>query len=514
MAYQNIFSVKKTKPQMSTVSSAYKPNNPVSAFGQAAAAGQGITQVQKLAFAQPKAPQMSAAPRLQQNMSVAPKLIQGSGYGSNYASNASNQPVRTPQPIPQPIPQPTAVPTPTPQPQAVDPTQVRINDVSSTGTAQQQFAENARKKQEEYIKQQYDIASQQLGEQLPAAEAQFGRLKANTEASIADLLAGGERQKAQATDYYGDAQRQAAKNRRQVQGQTQRIFANLGTLDSRGEGSFQEATENQDSEFNRYTQQNLKAKADKLSEIDMGVKAAERQALATITQEEAKLSELARNIKYAQANNNLQQARELTDAYNTTQQYIYEIEDSVSQMKYQFALEQQKLVNEMKKTQTFTPEFMAGGAPTNQAEYEFFIKNQKDLQSAYGNAPAKTKSASQLQIEGKSGAGLRALDTIEAEILNNPNILAQASIYGSPGARQYDAAISSITDAIGGLRTGASVSPEQQKYYRNILPKMGDSKETIQYKLNAIRQELQGYTQGASSMSGDIPPELLSILGL
>ena len=371
MAYQNIFSVKKTKPQMSTVSSAYKPNNPVSAFGQAAAAGQGITQVQKLAFAQPKAPQMSVAPRLQQNMSVAPKLIQGSGYGSNYASNASNQPVRAPQPIPQPTPQPI------PQPQVADPNQVRINDVSSTGTAQQQFAENARKKQEEYIKQQYDIASQELGEQLPAAEAQFGRLKANTEASIADLLAGGERQKAQATDYYGDAQRQAAKSRREVQGRTQREFANLGTLDSRGEGSFQEATENEDSEFNRYTQQNLKAKADKLSEIDMGVKAAERQALATITQEEAKLSELARNIKYAQANNNLQQARELTDAYNTTQQYIYEIEDSVSQMKYQFALEQQKLENELAKTSIagLSQDFFNTGRPTTKADAEYIFKN-------------------------------------------------------------------------------------------------------------------------------------------
>jgi hypothetical protein len=250
----------------------------------------------------------------------------------------------------------------------------------------------------------------------------------------------------------------------------------------------------------------------------MAVKAAERQARATITEEEAKLSELARNIQYAQANNNLQQARELTDAYNTTKQYIYEIEDKVNEMKYQFGLEQQKLENELAKTSTagLSQDFFNTGRPSTAADAEYIFKNPTGA-TAYQKlmgGDTKTKSASQLQVEGKSGAGLRALDTMEAEILNNPSILAQAAIPGSPGARQYEAAISSITDAIGGLRTGASVSPEQQKYYRNILPKMGDSEETIQYKLNAVRQELQGYTQGASSMSGDIPPELLSILGL
>jgi hypothetical protein len=373
MAYQNIFSVKRTKPQMSMASGAYKPNNPLDAMGRSAVSGQGISQPPRLSYAQP---QQSKAPQ----MSVAPKLIQGSGYGSQYASNQTNQPVRTPEKT-----QPAA-----PVQQAVDPTARYMSDTRTTANSQQQFAENARKQQEDYIKQQYALASQQLGEQLPAAQAQLGQLKANTEASITDLLAGGERQKAQATDYYGDAQRQAAQSRRETQGQTQRTFANLGTLDSRGEGSFAQANENQDSEFNRFTQQTLKAKADKLSEIDMTVKAAERQARATITEEEAKLSELARNIQYAQANNNLQQARELTDAYNTTKQYIYEIEDSVNQMKYQFGLEQQKLDNEMKKTNTFTQGFMDGGKPTNQAEYEFFIKNKDAVQGLYGGGATKS----------------------------------------------------------------------------------------------------------------------------
>ncbi len=404
MAYQNIFSVKKPT---------FKPNNPLDAMGRSALSGQGISQPPRLSYAQPK---QSTAPKPAPQMSVAPKLIQGSGYGAQYASNQTNQPVRTPEK--------TQVPAPVQQ--AVDPTARYMSDTRTTANSQQQFAENARKQQEDYIKQQYALANQQLGEALPAAQNQFGQLKSNTEASITDLLAGGEKQKQQATDYYGEAQREAAKSRREVQGQTQRTFAGLGTLDSRGEGSFAQANENQDSEFNRFTQQTLKAKADKLSEIDMTVKAAERQARATITQEEAKLSELARNIQYAQANNNLQQARELTDAYNTTKQYIYEIEDSVNQMKYQFGLEQQKLDNELAKTSTtgLSQDFFSTGKPTTAADAEYIFKNPTGAtayQKLIGGDAGKTKSASQLQVEGKSGAGLRALQTIEAEILNNPN---------------------------------------------------------------------------------------------
>jgi len=494
MALTNIFSINKKKPLVSSVNQGYAATNPLSSFGQKVVSGQGMNTIQNMIA--PKTTVQKQTQTVKPQMSVAPKQIQGSGMGSNYASNPTNYvaPAYTP-PVYKPV---------TPK---TDPTQSFVDSASQTANRQKTFAEQQRDQQQKFIKEKYSLANQQLKEALPAAQQQFGQFKANTEASIADLLAGGERQKSQASDYYGDAQRLAAQTLRETQGQTQRTFAGLGTLDSRGEGSFAQANENQMSEFNRNTQQILKAKADKLSEIDATVSAAERSARATITQEEAKLNELARNIEYAVANNSLEEAQQLTQAYNETQQYIYDIEDALTQTKYQFGLEQQKLQDELAKTQSFTPEFMAGGQPTNQAEFEFFIKNK--MGGGAGN-----KSASALQVEGKAGAGLRALQTIEAEILNNPNILIQASIPGSPGARQFEAAMSSITDAIGGLRTGASVSPEQQRYYRNILPKAGDSPETIQYKLDAVKQELQGYSQGSNNMNTDVPPELMSILGL
>jgi len=112
----------------------------------------------------------------------------------------------------------------------------------------------------------------------------------------------------------------------------------------------------------------------------------------------------------------------------------------------------------------------------------------------------KPKSSAALQVLGKSQAGLSALDEIERQLAQNPAILAQSSIPGAPGARVYESMVSSITDAIGGLRTGASVSPQQQAFYRNLLPKFGDSPETIRVKIDALRRELNTYAQGLGAI--------------
>ncbi|HON26187.1 MAG TPA: peptidoglycan DD-metalloendopeptidase family protein, partial [Myxococcota bacterium] len=258
-----------------------------------------------------------------------------------------------------------------------------LDYAKSVADRQTQTAEQQRKQQADFIASKYGLANSQLKDQLPAAQQQFGQFKADTEQTIADLLAGGARQKSQATDYYGDAQRQAALADRQIRGTTQQTFSNLGTIDSTGQGSFGQATENQASDFNRFTQQNLKAKADKLTEIDATVETAVRSAKATITQEEAKMNELARNIQYALANNDLQQAQELTTAYNTSQQYIYDIQDTLAQTQYQFALEKEKLQNELAKTNAdvagLSQGFLQTGKPENQADFIYRLKNGKDV---------------------------------------------------------------------------------------------------------------------------------------
>lgn len=127
--------------------------------------------------------------------------------------------------------------------------------------------------------------------------------------------------------------------------------------------------------------------------------------------------------------------------------------------------------------------------------YELQEKNIKD-----SGAGPKELSASAAQMLGKANAASSALDRIDTTLSKNPLQLILLNAPGAPGARQLEADYSSLADAIGGLRTGASVSPEQSKYYRNILPKPGDSPETIKSKLEAVRQELQFYIKNGPAV--------------
>ncbi len=110
----------------------------------------------------------------------------------------------------------------------------------------------------------------------------------------------------------------------------------------------------------------------------------------------------------------------------------------------------------------------------------------------------KAKSAASLQVEGKANAGLKAIQDMETLIQSDAGVVFAShtpmiEMFKGQSRKQYEAAVSSLTDAIGGLRTGASVSKEQQQFYADMLPKPGDSPETIRVKMAAVKRELGGY---------------------
>lgn len=415
-------------------------------------------------------------------------------------------------------------PAPTPTPEVkTDPTQTWMDYISNAGAGRKATEQQRLKDSIDYYTKLNNLTNQQLMEQLPVAQEQFDQYKTNTEATIADLLSGGERQKSQTRDYYGEAQRGAAQTLRETQGANQRTFANLGTLDSRGEGSFGQANENTTSEFNRFTQQNLKAQADKLSEIDATVSAAERQARATITQEEQKMRQLARDIQYAVANNDLQTAQSLKEEYTTSQNYIYDIEDTLAQTKYQFGLEQQKLENEIAKVQTFTPEFMATGVPTNQAEYEFIIKNQKDASQYYGTAPSGGKlTEKQMAYQAAGNIAQNALTK-----LNSGNVstgignkffggIGETLGTNSPEQQAYRSDLAAMRTAIQNALLGANMSPKEMEQIMAAIPQYNDAPSIARSKLQSLITNLPimaGNFQQAAPAAGVDINELLAQYG-
>jgi len=354
---------------------------------------------------------------------------------------------------------PTNYVAPTAPPAAkVDPSAQYLSDATKMGQSRMGFVRGQGDQQADYIKKQYELANKGLQDQAGNAEVTFNQFKGDTEASIKDLLAGGERQKSQAKDYYGEAQRLAAKTRNETRGQTQRTFANLGTIDSRGEGSFQQATENQDSEFNSFTQKNLREQADKLAQIDETVATAERTARTAISTKQQELVSLKQKIELATAQNNLDQAQELTAAYNATQDLIYQIEDSVSQLQYAHSVEKQRLESAIAEMQ---------------------------------NAPGgELKDKQALAVSAQD-----SLDNLMFQIQNNPNIYKNLNPLDQ-SKRGYDAAVNNAIDLIIRTRTGAAATKQEVEAMRSLFPQYMDSPELAKQKLQQLRSGLQSNLYG------------------
>lgn len=343
---------------------------------------------QGLFSSQARVPQTMSVSKPQ--MSVAPKTIQGSGMTAQYASNPTNY-----KPVPPPVPKP--VPTPQVNPMAqynqrIDDYFKRMSEQSGQRVAQE---EANRQKNQELLNQRYGLMNDSIRGSIPVLKSNFDTFKGNTQADIADTVAQGESQKGQVRDYYGEANRTAAQARGETQAQARQKFAAQGSVDSAGAGSYTQANENIDSDFNTYVQKNSKEMAVKLTDIDMAVGQYQRQASTLIQTEEAKLQESLRQIEFTLADNEIAKEQAMNEAYQASQARINNIYDTLSGIEQQAITQKNTIQMELDKlSQTqFTPEFMATGVPTNQAEYEFMVTNSdkmKELGILPGGSQANT----------------------------------------------------------------------------------------------------------------------------
>ena len=374
------------KPGQSSARYSYAPTNPFSRFGEESRQGRGITAVQSIfrPTTASKTTFRSQAPTApQQNQS---KMILGSGMTRNYSSNPTNYKI--------PAPAPTLPNVEAPTQRTLTPNDVYTQNMEKLAGQQADFVNRQKAGKDERTKSKYQTLKEMISGQLAPAESSFNQFRDDSNADLEDIRATGERQKGQADEYYGDAQRDAAKSLRDTQSQNQKTFAGLNTLDSRGEGSFQQATENTSSDFNRFTQQTLRAKADRFAEIDTTVSKAERQAIALIRQESVKLEDVKRQIQFALRNNDQELANELSDIASNSEGLILSIQEAVTGMKYQADLEKYNL--DMQSNEKLSPEFLQTGQPQNEQDYTWKLNNAKEYGQAFpsltaGNGDSGTK---------------------------------------------------------------------------------------------------------------------------
>lgn len=327
------------------------------------------------------------APKPKVNYSAAPtsvnqsKPIMGSGMTTQYASNPTNYPKL---PTISVADQKLGPPSP-PPPKPVDPRLTLMDTFlkGQRGTADTKIgaAGNALKAGNELRQGMYDLQQGQLQGMKGDATNAFNEFEKGTLAALERTRAQGERNKSNVEDYAGEQQRTAAQARRETQGDAQRRFSALNTIDSFGEGSFKQANENIDSDFNRLTNQIAKDKSNKLADIDDQVFAAEQTANQSVQGERVKLQQVLREIDGSLKQGTMEHKFATEQALADYQDAVAGIEDWYSGIK--FNSDSQKLAIEQESGNSLSPEFMATGIPSNQMEYEYLIKNQGAFEKLY-----------------------------------------------------------------------------------------------------------------------------------
>jgi hypothetical protein len=134
------------------------------------------------------------------------------------------------------------------------------------------------------------------------------------------------------------------------------------------------------------------------------------------------------------------------------------------------------------------------------------------LDKLFGSGSAKSTkplSAEANKQSANAQNGLRALSNLQQMLKSDPSLplkdLAPGSVgRGITGAGQYEAARQEIVDVLARLRTGAAISKTEEARFKSQLPQVGDSADTIQYKLGLYQDLFSNILQRGQQGSPDL----------
>lgn len=112
---------------------------------------------------------------------------------------------------------------------------------------------------------------------------------------------------------------------------------------------------------------------------------------------------------------------------------------------------------------------------------------------------SKSGSSAADKNRENAASGLRAIADIKQFMKDDSWALWKSAVPGSPGARKLATAKREVQDVLTRLRTGAALNESEEIFYANQLPTVGDSQDTINYKLSLIEKMFSGLSGGGSA---------------
>lgn len=341
----------------------------------------------------------------------------------------------------------------------------------------------------------YGKINEAIKSQIPVMQNAFDSFKTNTEASITDQEAATERAKQAAEDRFGEAQHQGAMTRRESEGRLTNKFAANNALNSYGAGSYTAASSALESDFNRFTQQNIQSKLNQIDELDRGFMQFKREANSLISQEEAKLKQAIAQINAQVGINDLERDAKIREAYGAYQDKVDTIESYLEGLRMQSAQLQQEVERDYQILQQLSPEFKATGQPTTDLDMywvqqnpdaykNLFAGNQQKLtekQQSYQGAASLTEKALSLLGGGqvKTGIGQGVLGKLGENWGTN-----------SASQQDYRSTIATLRTAVRNALLGANMSPAEMESLMASIPEFNDAPNVAKQKLLSLQQNL------------------------
>lgn len=158
-------------------------------------------------------------------------------------------------------------------------------------------------------------------------------------------------------------------------------------------------------------------------------------------------------------------------------------------------------------------ELINGGMKTGEAE----TLSEILMMAKYGGSGSSEgagKPPTQAQVNANSAiASLDYMDQLLAQ--GGTGLLVKGKLpfnAGSKEAQIYESATDNVIDILARMRTGAVISPEEEKMYRRFIPKITDTGETRQYKMQQLRSIFSGLASAPDSGSGMQDQDLIQML--
>ena len=372
-----------------------------------------------------------------------------------------------------------------------------ITSFKDLAARKRENAAGAKQRQDDYYTNSYAERNRALGAQVPKLQQQFSDTQGFFQKGLANAQQKADYDKQNITDATGSLQREAAQTRQESAARTGQKFAGLNTTDSFGFGSHGRAQENIESDFNRFTQENLRSAEQQKFEVDSNLQEYELTAQQKIDDVRIKLDNVIAQIYSDQTLNDIEKQGALDGVFGDYQSVLDEIDTEMNGVYERYA----QSLAELEKN-GLSDGFMNTGIPENEADFKMKFENPDEYEAMFGQGQSTTDD---LDDKGKiAAAGLDTLADIRGYLETNPTANQNINPFGE---RDYKSAIKNMSDIIGRLRSGGAINEEELKTFNALLPTMLDTPDNIQRKLARLENEMRIRTGGGYQAQTTYTPE-------